>query len=155
MTDVLPRETFKTEAHAAVERAVADYVAQWASARYLKIGTDDPNREKSRIDGLFYRDVVVAFAEIKSCSRRFGEGEGWTTGRKKVMAAQDLFKIVRVPVVLVVQFGCGTIAYVDSSVMHEVIEPWGRRDRNSPGDLEPGARFSWSQMHVVRCEVVS
>lgn len=157
MTDVLPRQTFKTAAHAAVECAVADYVAQWAKAKWLKIGTDDPDRQKPRVDGLFYRDRVVAFAEIKSCSRPFrNPPEGWTTGRKKVLTLQDLFKIVRVPVIILVRFGCATVAYIDSDEIHEVIYPWGRGDRNSLGDIEDGARFPWSAMHVVgHCEVVS
>lgn len=151
MIDVLPRETFKSAADRELELAVAGRIERWANAKYLHIGPDDPERQKSRIDGLFYRDdTVVAFAEIKSCSYVFGSlPNGWTTSEKKIASARALYQIVRVPVLLVLRFACGTVAYLDVNEPYVRIEPWGRSDRNSSGDVETGARFQWRQMKIV------
>ena len=148
----LPRPTFKTEADTVAELTVADVVAQWANAQYLKIGKDDPDQEKPRIDGLLYRDGrVVVFLEIKSRSCRFGAyPDGWIISEKKVIALRSLHNIVRVPVVLIINFACGTIAYVNTAEIYRRVERFGRFDRNSPGDIETGACYAWQQLKAIR-----
>jgi hypothetical protein len=151
MQDILPRQTFKSAADLEIEQCVGNALSDWARANYLHIGHDDAARQKSRIDGLLFRHRhVVAFAEIKSSSYPFRQQfTGWITALKKVMAARELHSVVRVPVIIVVRFGCGTIAYVNHDDPFERVESWGRHDRNCPGDIETGARFLWSTMKLI------
>jgi hypothetical protein len=151
MTDTLPRETFKRAHDAALEDEVARVLEQWAKATYLHIGPDDPDKRKSSIDGLLFReDTVVAFTETKGNGRWFGGHPTWTTSARKVGYARQVHAIMRVPVLMVVRFACGTIAYVDALQPYRLWKNWGRHDRGSPGDIEDGAEFDLSLMKVIR-----
>ncbi len=149
----LPRQTFKTEEHTSVERMVAEFICQrngpeWT---YAAIGSDHPDREKSRVDGAFLKNgVITCFAEIKGCGRRWSDITDWTVAEKKVVAAQELFAIVRVPVLFIVRFNCGTIARLNALSNFTRIPNWGRTDRNSPGDVEVGARYRRELLTVMR-----
>lgn len=150
--NALPRPTFKTDADAVAEREIAAAAEGWSKARYLKIGEDHPQRQKPRIDGLFFRErVVVAFAELKDIAAvSFGETRFYIVAEKKVRCGRGLADIVRVPVFLIARFACGTIGCLNLSEAYVSIPKWGRRDRNSPGDIEAGAGFDWSRFKIVR-----
>lgn len=143
----LPRQTYRTAEHAASEDEISAAFAQWARADQLKIGVDDPDKQKSRVDRLLYRETVVAFFEVKTCGKPAGS---WITSRRKIEELRKLYSIVRVPVLVVVRFACGVIAYLDVNAPYEVIADWGRSDRNDPADREAGARFQWGQFKYVR-----
>ncbi len=151
----LPRQTFRSAADAALEEEVAIYLESQWHYTYAKLGKDDPNRQKSRIDGLFHCDgTVMNFVEIKGCGRRFDdpflERNGWLTAEKKVFAARTLYEIVRLPILIIVHFQCGTIAHLNAASPYTRIASGGRTDRDSPGDLEPMACFNLGDMVVVR-----
>jgi hypothetical protein len=144
----LPRQTYRTEQHAVAEQEVASAFATWAHANELKIGSDPNDLEKSRVDRLLYRGNVVAFFEIKTSTYAFGECPFFRIGRRKVVELQTLHSIVRVPVLIVVRFGCGTIAYLDVTLEHSIVENWGRDDRGDSGDREQAASFQWPQFRI-------
>ena len=148
----LPRQTYKTTEHDQIEREVARRFAKWTRSTSLKIGTDPHDKQKARVDRAFCRGGnIVAFAEIKSCSAEFGTRHtGWAVGLDKVESCRALFQVVRVPVLIIVKFGCGTVAYLDCNTEFERIERFGRSDRNDPVDYEVGARFQWSRFKVVK-----
>jgi hypothetical protein len=149
VTDSLPRQTYRTTTHAIAEQEIADALAKWANARQLKIGADPDDQQKSRIDRVLYRDYVVAFAEIKTCRYVFREIPHFTIGRRKVIELRTLQSIVRVPVLIVVRFGCGTLGYLDVTLDHWIVENWGRDDRGDTADREQGARFEWTQFKII------
>jgi hypothetical protein len=150
MNEALPRQTYRTESDGENEERIAELFAQWARAKQLKIGKDDPDKQKPRIDRLLYRQHVVAFFEIKTCSYAWGYwSRGWCTGRAKVELLRQLASIVRVPVLLVVEFDYGTLGYVDVNTEYAEIADFGRDDRADRADREPGALFNWGKLN--RC----
>ena len=152
MSEPLPRQTYKSETDDENEMRIAELFAQWAKAKQLKIGKDDPDKQKPRVDRLLYRNHVVAFFEIKSCSYAWGYwSRGWCTGRAKVELLRQLAGIVRVPVLLVIEFGDGVLGYVDVTTEYAPIEDFGRDDRDDVADHEPGALFNWAKLK--RCDV--
>jgi hypothetical protein len=152
MSEPLPRQTYKSETDDENEMRIAELFAQWAKAKQLKIGKDDPDKQKPRVDRLLYRNHVVAFFEIKTCSYAWGYwSRGWCTGRAKVELLRQLAGIVRVPVLLVIEFGDGVLGYVDVTTEYAPIENFGRDDRDDVADHEPGALFNWAKLK--RCDV--
>jgi hypothetical protein len=151
-SDPLPRQTYKTEKDALSEESIAADFAEWTGAEQLKIGNDPTDRQKSRVDRAFYRGKeIVAFAEIKNYPRyAFGQIPYWTLSLKKVETMQALQAIVRVPVLFILGFNDGTIAFFDvTKAKFDRVEKFGRDDRGDPADYEPGARFQWSQFKKI------
>lgn len=149
--EALPRQTYRTPDDEWDEYLIAERFALWANASQLKFGTDPIDRQKSRIDRLLYRqDTVVALFEVKRRSMEFRQTPaGWITGRRKVEDCRAAAAIFRLPVLLVVEFGCRTVAYLDTATDHTVVPDWGRNDRNDPADREAGARFSWDKFKRI------
>lgn len=144
MDDPLPRQTYKTHEHARIEQEIAELWAHAWGLDQMRIGLDDPNKQKPRVDRAVIRDEhIVAFAEIKSSSVNFGKGDGWITGARKITNLRSIQKLFAVPVVMVVRFGCSTIAHIDVTHQCRLVRGWGRVDRGDPGDAEDGAEFSW------------
>lgn len=156
MTQRLPRQTYITPAQRAAEAAVASLVGRWAGAKWLKIGDDPDDEQKTRVDGLFYRgSTVVNFSEIRTCRFIFGEPgwkkhDGWIIGRKKVVRLRRLYTIVQVPCFIIVRFGCGTIGAVNSATDFDIIPKFGRSDRGDAADWEVGALFKWRDFYMVK-----
>jgi len=148
----LPRRTYKTAEHEEDETRIAEVFARWAKAGQLKIGIDFPDRQKSRIDRLLYRNqAVVAFFEVKTTGYTFGYFDGgWCTGLKKVEACRELRGLVCVPVLLVVEFLCGRIAYVDTAAEVRIRDGFGRKDRDDAADIVRAACFDWKQFRTIR-----
>jgi hypothetical protein len=146
----LPRQTYKTDEHARIEQEIAERFARWAKGEQMRIGLDARDKQKPRVDRIFIRDNYVRGCfECKSSSVNFGHGNTWVTGIRKVRSLRQVHDLLAVPVLIVVKFGCGTIAFVDSADDFSILRGWGRADRNDPGDAEDGARFLWSQFRKV------
>jgi hypothetical protein len=146
----LPRQTYKTEAHAEAERRIADIFGKWTRSRTLRIGTDDADKLKSRCDRLAYRDdTVVAFFEIKTTIYKFGELPDYRVSRRKIHRLRALQDITQVPVLLVVEFAKEEIYYLDVTTEYTVVPNFGRSDRNDAADIEEGAAFEWSYFKPV------
>jgi hypothetical protein len=156
-TQELPRETFKSAADSEAENEIAQIIARWTKTTYLPIGFDPPDKQKSRIDGAFARDGhIVAFAEIKTRTCRFREYPDFRVSATKVTEGRALYEIVRVPVLLIVRFGCGTIGYLDvSQTPYQTVPNFGRYDRNSPGDIEEGAAYQWEDFKLVQVHFIA
>jgi len=153
--DSLPRPTFKSARDAAAEQEVAAHACAYYRTEYFPIGDDDPKKQKSRFDGVMVRaGRIVGFCEIKGCYRcdfrdpRFPGG--WAVSKRKVLEGQTLYQIVRVPVLFLVRFACETIARVSVRAQFTEIKDFGRHDRNSAGDVEPGALFAWDRLRVLK-----
>jgi hypothetical protein len=147
----LPRQTYKTHEHARIEQEIAELWARAWQLEQIRIGVDDPDKQKPRVDRVVIKDEhVVAFAENKSSSVPFGKGDGWITGIRKITNLRKLYDVVRVPVLMVVRFGCGTIAHIDIMKPFQLVRGWGRHDRGDPGDVEDGCRFAWDDFKVAR-----
>jgi hypothetical protein len=147
----LPRQTYLDGSDAELEEWTARFFADRYRARQFKIGVDNPDAEKPRIDRVLVRaDRVTAFFEVKGCPRHeWGYGIGWATGVRKVISLRTLHGIVRVPCLFVVKFACDTVGWVDVMEGYRTLSDWGRSDRNDPGDREPGAEFGWEVMKRV------
>src|ERR1700758_1871969 len=100
---MLPRATLMTSDNTAEEIATLDAIAKWAKRRWIKIGRDDPQRQKPRIDAALIdeiTDCVSSFVEVKGCGYRFGQSDrqGWATGMRKLNNLKNFREIVQVPV---------------------------------------------------------
>jgi hypothetical protein len=151
-TPQLPRQTYNNQEAADREARLAEIFAIKTGHNQLKVGVDDPNKMKPRIDRAFYRDgVLKGFFEAKGCPRMpFGSGAGWTTGQRKTKKLRELFDTVRVPVLYLVEFSCGTIAYVNVTRDVEMVPGFGRFDRGDQADAEGGTRYKWSDFTKIR-----
>ena len=122
------------------------------TARTFKIGRDDPDRQKSRIDRVMVRGgAVTSFFEIKRCNYSFRDERlprGWGVGEKKIIAARALFEVVRVPVLLIVQFA-DELAALNTNESYAIENRFGRIDRDDRADIERGAIFQWEQFRLV------
>jgi hypothetical protein len=152
----LPRPTLMTSDNIAEEIATLDAIAKWAKRRWIKIGRDDPDRQKPRIDAALIddvRDCISSFVEVKGCGYRFEttDRRGWATGMRKLTNLRNFRAMVQVPVYYGVSFACGTIAAIEVMTRpHEIIAGFGRTDRGQgSADLEPGALFAWEQFHKI------
>jgi hypothetical protein len=145
MDQPLPRQTYKTGEHARIEQEIAELWARAWNVEQMRIGLDDPNKQKPRCDRAVIKDEhIVGFVEVKSSSSIFGKGDGWITGVRKITNLRRIHELFAVPVVMAVKFKCGTIAHIDVMKPYQLVRGWGRGDRGDPGDAEDGARFAWS-----------
>ena len=144
----LPRQTYLTPEDEAAEQEIAELFAFYRQRKQLKIGVDDPNAEKPRVDRALVRDNrITAFFEVKRCLKyTLADAPDWTVSTKKVGYLCDLHHIMRVPCLFVVRFNCGAIVYLDPvDEPHMTVRDWGRTDRGDPGDVETGARYRIGQ----------
>lgn len=153
-TTALPRQTYMKPEDAAREQRLAELFAQQRHMGQLKIGVDDPDKMKPRIDRLLHSDGIVrCFFEAKGCPGydfRAFPTDGWVTGKRKTAELRNLYNIVRVPVLYLVEFQCGTVAFVD--VMKEYVEMpgFGRSDRGDLADAEGGTQYQWGDFRVIK-----
>lgn len=146
------RRTYLTAKDAAAEQEIAVLFAAASGGRQFKIGIDNPDAEKPRVDRAFVRgDKITAFFEVKRCLKdTLADAPHWTVATKKVGNLCDLHRIVRVPCLFVVRFRCMTIVWLDPIVEpHVTVKDWGRSDRGDPADLETGARYEIGQFRGV------
>lgn len=152
MPEPLPRRTLRTKEDGEREDAIAKRFACAFGVTQVKIGADDPDKQKPRIDRAFVRDnTLVGLAEIKAHLRYgFRECAKFVVSKAKIEHGRSINLLLRVPVLLVIEFRCGTLAWINVAQPYEIWENWGRRDRGDPADLEAGACFSWSQFTIVK-----
>ena len=144
MDQPLPRQTYKTSEHARIEQEIAELWARAWNVEQMRIGLDDPNKQKPRCDRVIIKDEhIVGFLEIKSSSSIFEKGDGWITGIRKITSLRKIHELLAVPVVMAVKFGCSTIAHIHVMKPYGLVRGWGRGDRSDPGDVEDGVRFGW------------
>jgi hypothetical protein len=146
----LPRQTYLRAGDSEREQRLAEAFAAATRHQQLKIGIDDPKKMKPRIDRVLHKDGrVMCFFEVKQCSRRFGEGEGWTTGQRKTKTLRNLYSVVYTPVLYLVEFADGTVASVN--VMRDYVEVpgFGRFDRGDAADIEGGTMYRWRDFKVI------
>jgi hypothetical protein len=140
----LPRQTYVDGEDAEAEQKIAELFAIARRGRQIKIGADDPVKLKPSVDRAFIRaDRISAFFEVKRCGVwTFADAPFWTVSARKTGELCELERIVRVPCLFVVQFGCGTIVWLNPiRDPHMTVLNWGRHDRDDPLDYETGARF--------------
>jgi hypothetical protein len=152
MNVALPRRTYMTKKDAEAEERIADRFAKWSRADHAKIGQDKEDELKPRIDRALLRgNVITAFFEVKQCGYAFSSErrpDGWSTALDKIEALRQANALHRVHSLMVVEFACGTLAYVDSAQSFEHLPNFGRTDRGDPADMEEGARFKWAQFRT-------
>jgi hypothetical protein len=154
MDEPLPRQTYKTDDDARIEQEMAEHFARRAGMQQMRIGLDQRDRQKPRVDRILHDDRYVrGFFECKSSSTKWGNGEGFITGTRKLKNLRDLYGLVRVPVVMLVRFGCKTIAYFNVKKRpHRIVRNWGRFDRGDPGDIEHGELYLWDDLTKIWTE---
>jgi len=151
MTDeALPRATLLTDEDAKREEAIAERFATWMGVTQVKIGKDLPDRQKPRLDRAFIRDgrTLVGLGEVKAHLKyRFAECAKFVVSKAKIEHGRSVNLLLRVPVLLVIEFACGTLAWLDVRSDYVTWHEWGRHDRNDPADIEDGACFTWERFH--------
>lgn len=128
------RAIYETKQDIQRERSVAEKLAElWqAQARHLP--------RLYPVDVAMLRNGrVVAFLEIKNRTRPYTDfSRFYRISLHKYVEMTKLKATTDLPVLLVVRFGCGTIAYRQTELNDKPTVVYsGRVDRNDPADLEP------------------
>jgi hypothetical protein len=139
------RPVYETGADKTRERKLANEMALlWEVAA-------KENPKMYPIDFCFVNDKkeVVGFAEIKTRTHPFGTFQTYILSVHKVADAKSLASATGKSVLLVVQWSCGTIAYLDLDCQPDRVEWGGRSDRGDGQDMEPVNHYTMERFTIA------
>ena len=99
-----------------------------------------PNPKQYPIDYTFLNredGSIEGFAEIKVRTHKCGTFPTYIISAMKVTSAKMLSEATGLDVILIVQWSCGSIGFMDMATTSDSIGWGGRNDRNDSQDQEP------------------
>ena len=130
----MSRPIYETEEDREREKKLAERVSElWGL-------NTKPNPKQYPIDYTFLNKgdgSIEGFAEIKVRTHKCGTFPTYIISAMKVASAKMLSEATGLDVILIVQWSCGSIGFMDMATPSDSIGWGGRNDRNDSQDQEP------------------